>query len=237
MKKHLTLIAVILLLSNVSRGQNQKHFTHLFSGKTIYANNIEYVSNSYFLIDEKKEKKETVKFFKNYDGFFANMKHLNFSGSSSFVKREIAGNINLFSRERITYTNMMGANGMMMFNPSPNLTISYYYNKGTFGELKKSNYKNLKIDLSDNIKSMVQLNKFKKVKQRETLLYILGSAVMTVGVVSLINKTGDVPENITPKTSGSFVIIGVGFGTLITNYLTTKNKHDHIKNAINIYNF
>lgn len=241
MKKNLTLIAMIILINNLSYCQNQKYFTRLFSGETIYAINIEFISKtfskSYFLVNGNEIQKETVKFYKNYDGFFVNTKNLNLSGTSNFAKREISGNINLFGKEYTTYTTAMDSNGMMMGGFATNATISYYYNKGEFGDLKKSNYKNLKVDLSDNPNSMSHLNKFKSVKQRETLLYFLGGAIMTVGVSSLINKTSNVPEDVTPKTGGSFAIIGIGFGTLITNYLTTKNKHDHIKNAIETYNF
>ncbi len=241
MKKNLTLIAMIFLIYNLSYSQNQKYFTHLFSGEIHYYNNVEYISNtfskSYFLVNGNEIQKETVKFYKNNNGFFANTKDLSFSSSSNFVKREISGNINLFSKEYTTFTTVNNSNGLMMGSLGPNTTISYYYNKGEFGDLKKSNYKNLKVDLSDNLKSMSYLNKFKSVKQRETLLYILGGAIMTVGVSSLINKTSNVPQGETAKTGGSFAIIGLGFGTIITNYLTTKNKHDHIETAIGIYNF
>jgi hypothetical protein len=234
------LLALILLFSKTIISQNSNNFIYLFSGESITSDKIEYISksfsSSYFIVNGKEFKSGDVQFYQNKDGFFANTKKLTFSGSSSFSEREITGKINLFNKEFVTNSTIMGGNGMVMGSTGPNSTISYYYNKGEFGELKKSNYSNLKIDLNENLESISHLNKFKSVKLRETLLYIVGGAVMTVGVASLINKTSNVPEDVTPKTGGSFVIIGIGFGTLITNYLTTINKHKHIKKAIEVYN-
>ena len=84
---------------------------------------------------------------------------------------------------------------------------------------------------------MFHLQKFKSVNQRKTILYIVGGIIMTAGVATLINKTSNIPQGEeTPNVTGSAVIIGIGFGTLVTNYLTTRNRHKHIKNAIEQFN-
>jgi len=239
--KKIILVLIVLLYSSIAICQNSKGFIHLFSGETIPVDNVQQesktFSGSYFMVGEKKYKNEEVQFYKNERGFFGNIKELSFTGSSVFAERYVAGNINLFDKE---FTSMqaptIGAGGMMTGGLGVNSTVSYYYNKGEFGSLKKSNYKNLKVDLKDNLDSMVHLNKFKSVSQRETLLYILGGGIMAVGVGLLINNTTDVPEDVTPKLGGSFAVIGIGFGTIITNYLTTVNKHEHIEKAIKLYN-
>lgn len=83
---------------------------------------------------------------------------------------------------------------------------------------------------------MFHLKKYKSAKLRETLLYIAGAGIMAGGVASLVSNTSNVPEGESPKMTGSFVIIGVGFGTLITNYLISLNKGKHIEQAIEAYN-
>jgi len=240
MKKRFSLIAMILLMNNVLNSQNLKNFAYLFSGEKIHSTNIEYISKtfskSYFLVGDKKIESENVKFYKDYSGFFANTINLNFTGGTSFAKREVKGNINLFKKESVSNTMIMGGNGMMG-SMGPNYFVDYYYNLDEFGNIKKANYKNLKIDLSSNQNSMLHLKKFKSVNQRKTILYIVGGIVVASGVASLINKTSNIPPGEeTPSMTGSAVIIGIGFGTLVTNYLTTRNRHKHVVKAIEEFN-
>ena len=240
MKKTLALITMIILINNILYCQKSKNFAYLFSGEKIYSTNVEYVqksfSKSYFLVAKEKIANKNVKFYKTNSGFFANTINLNFTGETSFAKREVKGNMNLFKKESVSNTMMMGANGMMG-SMGPNYFVDYYYNLDEFGDIKKANYKNLEIDLSSNQNSMFHLKKFKSVNQRKTLLYVVGGIIMSAGVASLINKTSNIPQGEeTPNATGSAVIIGFGFGTLVTNYLTTRNRHKHVKNAIQEFN-
>lgn len=239
MKKKI-LIVVVLFFSKVIIGQNSKNFVHLFSGKTIDLVDVEKIdklfSSTYFKVNGKKVKDENVEFYKNKDGFYANIKNLNFLGSSAFAEREVEGRINLFSKEFTSSAMTMGPNGMMTGGFATNTTISYYYNKGELGRLKKTNYKNLKEDLNDNVNSMLHLNKYKSVNQRGTLLYVLGGVIATVGLATFINKTSNVPSDQVKGLGGSYAAFGIGFGTIIVNYLTTRDKHKYIEKAINVYN-
>ena len=238
--KKTPLIAIIILMNNILFAQEKKDFTYLFSGEKIYSNNVKYVtkklSKSYFLVSDRAIANSDVKFYKNSEGFFANTMNLDFIERVGFAKRVVRGNINLFKEESVSNTMMMGPNGMMG-SMGPNHFVDYYYNINEFDDLKKANYKNLKIDLISNQNSMFHLQKFKSVNQRKTILYIVGGIIMTAGVATLINKTSNIPQGEeTPNVTGSAVIIGIGFGTLVTNYLTTRNRHKHIKNAIEQFN-
>tara|TARA_B100000809_G_C14936745_1_gene458902 strand:- start:58 stop:783 length:726 start_codon:yes stop_codon:yes gene_type:complete len=240
MKKNFFLIALSIIVSNKLNSQNSKNFAYLFSGEKIYSNNVEYItgnfSKSYFLLGDKKIENKNVKFYKNSSGFFGNTSMLDFIGRMGFAKREVKGNINLFKEETVSNTMIMGGNGMMT-SMGPNYFVDYYYNLDEFGDLKKANYKNLNTDLSSNPNSMFHLKKFKSVNQRKTILYIVGGIVVASGVASLINKTSNIPPGEeTPSMTGSAVIIGIGFGTLVTNYLTTRNRHKHVVKAIEEFN-
>ena len=236
--KKIFCILFIFLINNILFCQKEKSFIKFFSGDIIDAKNVTYISKGFskphFMVDDKKFVVDDVAFYRNEKGFFANIKKINFSESSLYAEKKVSGKINLFSREYSSAPMVMGNSGILMGNV--NTTISYYYNKGTFGDLKKSKYRNLKVDLNDNSNSMMHLKKFKSVTQRQTLLYLLGGVITTVGVVSLINNTSNVPQGVAPKTTGSFAIIGTGFITVVINYLTSVNKYKHIKEAIEVYN-
>ena len=102
MKKTLALITMIILINNILYWQKPKNFAFLFSGEKIYSTNVEYVqksfSKSYFLVAKEKIANKNVKFYKTNSGFFANTINLNFTGETSFAKREVKGNMNLFKK-------------------------------------------------------------------------------------------------------------------------------------------
>lgn len=230
----------MILFSRAAISQNSKEFIYLFSEKKIESNNIKIVektfSNNYFVVDAKEFKSEEVAFYKNEKGFFANIKNLSLFGGSAYAQREVTGKINLFSKEFTTNSMIMGPNGMMMGGFGTNTSVSYYYNKGEFGVLKKTNFNNLKIDLNDNPNSIIHLNKYKSISQRGTILYVVGGIIATVGLATFINKTANVPSDEVTGLGGSYAALGVGFGTILVNYFTTKDKQKYIEKAIEVYN-
>jgi hypothetical protein len=238
--KNFRLLVFILLISGTAFSQNSKNFTYSFSGDTTYASNIKYVSrffsNNYFKINDKRALGKDIKFYKKGGIFFGNFKRFSMFNKTNFAKREVEGAVNIFRNETLispTYLQPGFNNGMM--HPG-GIKTRYFYNVGEFGDLKRLKYKSLRVDLNGNEDSMLQLKKFKRVRRRETLLYIVGGSIFAAGVATFIDDTNNTPDGVTPKVGRGFLIIGAGVGTLITNYIISSNKRDHLMDAIDIFN-
>lgn len=245
MKRKVLLFFLILWNIGLIFGQvdENKNFIYSFSDSVIYGRIIEYktpfLGSSHFLVDSKKIQPDLVKFYRNETGFYANTKTVNFSGTSSFTERIRKGKINLYEKETTTYspghfnsTTGMYSGGMITKN------IKNYYNKG-FGDLKKANYQNLNLDLSDNPASMIYLNKYKSVRDAQTVLYIVGGATLIGGFATLINKIQNTDSNDSepePNVTGSLVAVGIGAGCFWVSYFMSFSKPKHLRNAIDAYN-
>lgn len=244
--KGITLLT-FLTLWNISfiSGQvdENKHFIYFFSDSVVYGRIIEYETpffgNTHFLVDSKKIQPDLVKFYRNETGFYANTKTVSFSGTSSFTERIRKGKINLYEKETTTYN-------PGHFNPSTGMysggmatrNIKNYYNK-EFGDLKKANYQNLSLDLSDNPESMIYLNKYKTTRDAQTVLYIVGGATLIAGFATLINKTKDwdgSDSQTEPNVFGNIVAIGVGAGCFWVSYFIGFSKPKNLRIAIDRYN-
>ena len=153
-KKNVKYVGSVISLKSVQSAQSMKAMQN--------TNNVKYAtknfSKSYFLVSDRAIANSDVKFYKNSEGFFANTMNLDFIERVGFAKRVVRGNINLFKEESVSNTMMMGPNGMMG-SMGPNHFVDYYYNINEFDDLKKANYKNLKIDLISNQNSMFHLQK------------------------------------------------------------------------------
>lgn len=218
-------------------------FIYTFDGRVMSGKKIEYkkpfLNENYFLVDDKKIAQEIVKVYKTEMGFYASIVNLKNSGKPEYALRIRRGNINLFEIEK---TNMspgvhsVGPHGAMMPGaPGMYTSITNYYNIG-FGDLKKANYKNLSIDLKDNPKCLLHLNKYKANRGPITVMYIVGGAVSAIGAITLYNKTKD--PDVTPKPNvtanvvaflGGGVIIGIGG-------FVSKFNDDNLVKAVDAYN-
>jgi len=213
--------------------------------KKVTYNTVIFEANSIHA-DTVKFKPRNVQFFNNEDGFYANTKKLNGFETIGFTERIVAGNINLYRKE-LTYNYNLGFDnvgfgaigGVLNFGlTTENISNNFYYNIG-FRELKKVNYRNLAEDFIGNTESMLHLKTYRKIKKRQTLFYIIGTAMIATGAYLYIKEE--------PESNGYFVnrkkastteltIAILGFGTNVVNYLLGKSKTKHIEKAIEIYN-
>jgi hypothetical protein len=213
-----------------------KYFVYTFSDQVISGNNIEYrktflegksiFEKPYFLIDSKKIDYFNIKFFKNEDGFFASTKNL--TESNYFMERVIKGDINLYEKIKEYDNPVIFQTPPEMF-PTNNRIFGKpinYYNIG-FNDLKRINYKNLKIDLAGNSKSMLFLKKYKNIKNAQTILVVIGGLALIGGTKVFINS---------PEYSMQSIMISTGVASLCISYFIGINRVKHLKNAIIIYN-
>ncbi len=220
-----------------------RYFIYTFDGRVMAGRKIEYkkpiLNENYFMVDDKKIAQEIVKFYKTESGFYGSITNLKGSRKPEFALRVRRGNLNLFEIEK---TNMapgfhsVGPHGAMVASaPVGYSTKTNYYNIG-FGDLKKASYKNLSIDLKDNPKSLLYLNKYKANRGPITVMYIVGGAVSAIGAITLYNKTKD--PDVTPEPNvtanvvaflGGGVIIGIG------GFASQFNDKNLVK-AIDVYN-
>lgn len=239
MKFFLPLFLMVLNQMAWSQVDESKSFVYLYSDSILYGK-VEYkptlFGENYFLIDSKKISVDNVKFYKADTIFYANTKDITLLGYSYFAIRIVKGKLNLFEEIKTNYQPpMMNMAGGMTGGGVTSTTYAYY-NKG-YGPLKKAKYLNLVSDLSDNTKSLNYLNKFKKARNIESILYAAGGATFIIGVISLIKKTANIPEVAKPNTSGSFALMGGGAGCMLAGYVFSISKYNHLKKAINEYNY
>ncbi len=245
MKKWLTIFCV--LAGYVVFGQADStniRFVYLFTGEKIKSEVVEFrdqfIGSGYFLVGKEQYSADLVKFYRDANGFYANTRKLNMSGKSVFSKRVINGRVNLFEKEKM-YTTPSYIDAAGTYNPgASSKTIKNYYNKG-FGDLKKATYKNLKIDLADSPESMGYLKKYRKYKNVQIALSIVGGALIATGVTSYFIKTSDVDRNAPnykePNTTPSMLIALAGGGLVGCSYYLSFPKRNKLKKAIDAYNW
>ncbi len=203
----------------------------LYSGKTIKCTHIQYGS-PFFNTNVGIYREDSVKFYKNSSGSFANTKHLSRRNTSSFMRATTTGPINLYS-QTITSVKSGGykqdrKTGAYMYTRDQSMTQEYlYYNKGT-GSLKKAKYKTLKFDLADNPKSMKQLRKCRNIRVAEISIYVLSLAMATAGIAAIFEEDG-AHENLT--------YVGPPVAILMYYLVRGNNlKQKKIRKAIEAYN-
>lgn len=221
----------------------RKPYYILYSNSEIqYCDIIEYkkpvFGSAYFLIDSRKFEPSRIMFYKDATGFWANTKNLSSSGVPGFVPRVIKGNINLYEKVFYGQHAAPSPTGVGFYGGMGYKRIHNYYNIG-FDELKKANYKNLNLDLADNMESMLHLNKYKSLRNTETGLYIAGGALTVLGFATLIHKTKDwdgtdaMPE---PNVTANLVVIFSGVLCAGSGGIFHLSKPKHLRKAIEVYN-
>lgn len=241
------LVPLCMLISYCVYGQismNSEGFVYLFSGEKVNASSVEYrehfMGGGYFVVGKERFSADLIKFYQDERGFFANTKRLNFSKKSIFSKRIMNGKVNLYERVKFhTTPSYKDANGF--YNPgTSSVTIKSYYNKG-FDDLKKANYKNLSIDLTDNSESIRYLNKYKKIRNAQTVLSIVGGVLVAGGLSTLYLKTKDVnyndPNHKNPNITPNMLVAVIGGGFIGASYYLSFPKRDKLKKAIDAYNW
>jgi hypothetical protein len=231
--------------------EETKNFLYLYSDSVIYADHIYYESSPYgsprFIVDSKQIHAEQVKFFNSNQGFFANVRDLTLRGTTSFSERIRKGKINLFERENVDFDRFYYTPYGTYATGGPAVSRSNFYNIG-YGDLKRTNYANLKVDLADNPRSMMFLRQLNQTRQISTLLLGAGGATFLAGLVTLVKKGSGAGEsdgfpspgwssNIKePNFGPSFALLGI---TLLgsVGYLVSLKKTKQLKRAIDAYNY
>ena len=203
----------------------------LYSGKKFNCTSIQYESPN-IITDIGLFKADSVKFYNNLTGSYANVRHLSKRNTSTFMRAVKSGPINLYS-QTITVVNNGGwkqdnRTGAFKYEQDQSMTNEYlYYNKGT-GSLKKAKYKNLKTDMSDNPASMKYVRKCRNIRIAEISIYTLSLAMATVGIAAIFDEN-ESNENLT--------YAGPPVGILLYYLLRGNNlKQKRIKKAVEAYN-
>lgn len=225
-----------------------RNFVYLYSGSVIYGKNIrlrhDFFNSLQLRVDSKPITLQKIKFFKNDEGFFANTKGQDALGQIRLSQRIIAGKINLY-QER-PYTTFLDHTSQVHNERG----IKTFYNKG-YGDLKKANYNNLKIDMADHAESMDLLENYRKNVNTSNKLYIAAGASAVASLVTFLvgakddykqasdgsshGRTGNLRgRNGTLKVSMG--LFGVGAGLAIGGYSTNRSGLRKLEGAFDAYN-
>jgi hypothetical protein len=203
MKKYIILLSCFLIICKAF-GQSEKYtssYLVLYSGRVIYSNYVQYIT-PYFNTDKGKFMEDSVSFYKNRSGAYGNTRHLRKRNPTYFMCAVTFGNIHMYSQTVSITTTQKGSQDAGGFSNFYTQSKKYLlYNKGT-ELLKKANYKNLKIDMADNVESMEYLKQCRNIRNTEFGIYGLSVALLVVGIVNLANdgpdylKYGAIPVSI-----------------------------------------
>ncbi len=226
-----------------------KIFIQKNNGDIIYAPTIEYKTplfkKSYLAYGNDKIDASEVKFYQILDDYYINLKPV----GKGFARRIIEGKINLYEQTTMNAAPMWGPSpaGFSVGMTSTTSHTSRYYNFG-FEDAKVANYKNLMIDMKDNENSIASLARYQKNRNKRTLWYVIGGIAMVGGILTATKGTGETTQSYNFDTGRLETVesteirpvnltIGIlGFATIITTYVISRKKTDHIKEAILIYN-
>ncbi|MFB6343014.1 hypothetical protein ACE1ET_14900 [Saccharicrinis sp. FJH62] len=194
----------------------------------------------YISMDGKKIRMNEIRFFSDGRGLYANVSMMGYSGGNGFAKRTSSGKINLYEKTStpglIQTNNYVYNNGK--FSSQPGFGASFggtnhftYYNIG-LGNLKKTKYRSLKFDMSDNEKSMVYINELKNLNSTSTFIYILSGALIVGSFTTLPLATKDI--NKFPV----FNVVGIGVGMVCLGFSWPiyYKKKEVINKAFEAYN-
>jgi hypothetical protein len=145
------------------------HRMILFNGEIITGEHLTYncpiLKPAEFVLDGISYETNTVEFFQNNHGYFANLSRQNAKSKERYAMRIQKGKINLFEEIEI---DIYGSEELQVEGNSngkdPLLASGEFFNYYSKGDeaIKKATYRNLKVDLSDNANSMYHLKQFKK---------------------------------------------------------------------------
>jgi hypothetical protein len=209
-------------------------YIYTFDGKVFPGRLVEFKEKTFssdLRLDKVPQSLGNVAFFNNKDGFYANIKKQNSDGKGKFVRRISYGKINLYEDEYDVYmmTNSYGGGYSTK-------RIHNYYNTG-FEPIKKAKYKILKSVVTDNEKSVIELNKFKRNRTERTVLNILSGVCVAWGLKSIITVSSSKEyENGEKGIGGGLAICGLGVASSWISYSLYLNKPKIFRQAIKEYN-
>ena len=198
----------------------------------------------YFQTDNSKIELDNVKFYKDFTGFYANAKNYYPSYLPLFAKQICHGKINTYQ-----FTQELTTRPMRYYNDQMHYNL-LYYNKG-FDDLKKINYRNLKVDLTDNPDALKHLNNYELCKISQTGFALAGQFSIVDGIIISVKQTSkdqkvfekefmagkkSVNDNPGVRLNPFFIGLGGGIGFFVIAGEFSIFKHKQLKKAIDTFN-
>ncbi|MFM9945515.1 MAG: hypothetical protein ACKVQB_09820 [Bacteroidia bacterium] len=222
MKRILYLFVIFLINSHTfsQSGKTIPSYLVLYSGKVINCSYVQYVT-PFLNTDQGKFSEDSVRFYQNSSGFYSNVLHVRRGNPTFFIKAITFGKVNMFAGDQYQ-------KAVQRSNWDFSATGKVLYNKG-IDKLKIAKYKNLKIDLGDNAKSVKWLHKYRNLRTLQFSICALSVASLVTGII-LTSK--DKAEYETP----SYVALGLTVPlSLVGMYGFNKSKKKRLQKAITAY--
>ncbi|MFZ4784975.1 MAG: hypothetical protein ACOYLH_05810 [Flavobacteriales bacterium] len=224
---------LFVLLGITLQANAQKTTTHsvkLFSGDMFEGTRLIYSSpilkKPIFELDGTPYESNTVAFFQNNHGYFANLTALYGEKSERYALRTRQGKINIFEEVDLTAyagdeleTGEDGDNENLASGK-----IFGYYTKGD-GAIKKAKYSNLKLDLADNEEAMKELRAYRNFKWLQAGLVAAGAGILAYDIY----RQKDQPVSFS-------VMMAVGICVGGSSYFVESKKDDALWLAADAYN-
>lgn len=254
--RRLLVIFTVCYSLNVSAQVNEsENFVYLYSDSVVYAKNIRlrttFFNSLQLRADSKPIPLKQVKFFKNDEGFFANIGRVNTMRTEALAVRVIEGKINFFEERSLSNLHSFFNQHDPQYYHPPTVDVRMFYNKG-YDDLKKVNYKNLAFDMGDDVQSLDILAGYRKNMMTSKTLYIAAGASVAAALIALIVNANNKQESLkehsfgenfpsfNDKQSGRFnasiPLVGLGAGLGIGGYLVNQSGLRKLERAIDTYN-
>lgn len=230
--KQLSTLILSLFCAFLASGQSSGHLLQLKGGQEISGDRLLYerpiLKDPYFSLDGAVYPTDTVEFFKNNHGYFANLGDLS-NGKQRYALRIQSGKISLYEEVDMAIygDDVIDVEMDPGTSTSPLLAggeaMEFYVKEGQ--AVKKATYKNLKLDLSGNEESMKHLKDFQKFR-----LFQWGTFGLGIGttVASLFLNDNNRAE-FSPLTALGVAISG-------SAYFFEYPKRDALLIAVDEYN-
>jgi hypothetical protein len=191
MKKWLVIGISFISLIASAQLTPKKHIVRLYNDEVKEGTRLVYeypiMQPSYFSLDGKHFDSENVAYFRNNHGYFANLSPFFGERSERYAMRiKNTGKIQLFEEIDIS---AYGGDTLLTDNPRRLATgeVWQFYAKNE-GELKKGNYRNLKMDLADNPTSLSYLKSYKRMSILQYSLATAGASLVAYQFYSMRNE-------------------------------------------------
>ncbi len=237
MKTLLTTLACIGFICSQAQLTQKEHKVVLYSGDVFTGEHLIYecpiLQTPVFTMQNESYESNTVEYFQNNHGFFANLGRIHGMNKERYAMRIELGKINLYEEVDLSVygseeLQTEGTNN----NQDPMLAtgkVLEYYTMGesSMGEstIREATYSNLKVDLQDNASSMAHLRKHRNYKILQWGMIGIGSGIIAANIIS--NANGAVRFN-------PVMAIGIAIGG--GSYFMEAPKKDKLWLAADDYN-
>lgn len=218
---HALRILLFLLVAACSQLHAQvtppSHQIRLHNGEVYSGTRLVYISpilrTSEFDLDGRKFESSEIAYFRNNHGYFANLNRIYNDKAERYAFRIKEGKVNLYEEIEI---DVYGGDELDKGDSdSPNEMFatgeSYqYFNKGD-GEVKKANYKNLRMALSDNEESKKELNVIRNYRILQVGMIVAGTGLIAYEFMrqnDAANSSSEADVRLTPGIALGIVIGG-----------------------------